>query len=153
MELINVIREPYTPGKRFGNKTQTTFVLAFIVDRNANKIMIRKAFKAIFGVRVKSVNTLVKHPQPTRVTKYGRHNFTKARKIAYISLTKEDFLNLKKEIEGAEAVEEELLKESKEVVEVKTVPTNTETVQGIKEKELAKAEKQVEKIKSEGNAD
>ncbi|AFO51916.1 50S ribosomal protein L23 [Candidatus Mycoplasma haematolamae str. Purdue] len=110
MEIINVIKEPYFNHKRTGTPSKNKFVLTFLVDKRANKIMIKKAFHAVFGIKVHDVNTVTKHPKPARMTAKSRKNFTKAKKVAYISLSKEDFLNLKKAIEGEAAIPEELLK-------------------------------------------
>lgn len=108
MELIEVIKEPYF-NKKSASPSTNKFVLTFLVDKNANKVMIKKAFHSFFGVRALAVNTLIKHPKRARVTQKSRKNFTKAKKIAYVSLLREDFLALKRALEGdSELIEKEL---------------------------------------------
>ena len=60
-------------------------VYVFEVDRRANKIEIRQAVEAIFGVKVAKVNTLNVRGKKKR---YGRHiGYTAQRKKAFVTLT------------------------------------------------------------------
>ena len=54
--------------------------VVFEVDRSANKIQIRLAVEALFGVKVLSVNTLIQRGKVKRMGRsYGkRHNWKKA---------------------------------------------------------------------------
>lgn len=54
--------------------------VVFEVDRSANKIQIRSAVEALFGVKVLSVNTLVQRGKVKRMGRsFGkRHNWKKA---------------------------------------------------------------------------
>ena len=54
--------------------------VVFEVDRGANKIQIRSAVEALFGVKVVSVNTLIQRGKVKRMGRsYGkRHNWKKA---------------------------------------------------------------------------
>lgn len=149
MELIDVIREPYLNKKR-GSPSTNKFVLTFLVDRKANKVMIKKAFQSFFGVKALAVNTLVKKPKPARMTQKSRKNFTKAKKIAYVSLLREDFLNLKRSLEGdTELLEKELEAAMKEAEAQSSEPKSVDVQEEIKEV----LEESVEEVKTEGEAE
>jgi large subunit ribosomal protein L23 len=67
----------------------------FVVDRNANKIEIRKAVEKKFGVNVLSVNTLVRPGKnKSRVVK-GRyvHGKTSPIKKAYVTVAEGQFID------------------------------------------------------------
>ncbi|AFN65130.1 50S ribosomal protein L23 [Mycoplasma wenyonii str. Massachusetts] len=149
MELIDVIREPYLNKKR-GSPSTNKFVLTFLVDRKANKVMIKKAFQSFFGVKALAVNTLVKKPKPARMTQKSRKNFTKAKKIAYVSLLREDFLNLKRSLEGdTELLEKELEEAMKEAEAQSSEPKSVDVQEEIKEV----VEESVEEVKTEGETE
>ncbi|KMZ96322.1 hypothetical protein PVNG_02460 [Plasmodium vivax North Korean] len=139
MEIINVIKGPYFSHKKISVPSQNKFVLSFVVDQKSNKIMIKKAFKAVFGIKVLDVNTVIRKPKPARITRYTRKNFTKSRKIALISLLKEDFLSLKRALEGEEASNEVM--SSLEVNEKKG-----DSVKNKEEKKKIEEDKESEKM-------
>lgn len=57
---------------------------AFVVDKRANKIEIRKAIEELFGVKVEAVNTINVSGKPKRV---GIHRgYTPDRKKAIVTL-------------------------------------------------------------------
>jgi len=57
---------------------------AFVVDKRANKIEIRKAIEELFGVKVEAVNTINVSGKPKRV---GIHRgYTASRKKAIVTL-------------------------------------------------------------------
>lgn len=64
----------------------------FEVDKRANKLQIKKAVEAMYGVTVESVNTLlVGGKSKSRYTKSGfKKGRTKSIKKAIITLTKDD---------------------------------------------------------------
>ncbi|ADX97957.1 50S ribosomal protein L23 [Mycoplasma suis] len=95
MEVIDVIREIYYYQKGHHYRSSKSYKIVFLVDRRANKVMIKKAFKTMFGVQPEKVNTQNRHPQPARIMPKSRKNFTKAKKIAFIYLKKEDFEKLR----------------------------------------------------------
>lgn len=145
MELIEVIKEPYF-NKKSASRSTNKFVLTFLVDKNANKVMIKKAFHSFFGVKALAVNTLIKHPKRARITQKSRKNFTKAKKIVYVSLLREDFLSLKRALEGdSELLEKELETMKAEEAKV-TEPAEPASIE-VKETELAKAEESKESKK------
>ena len=56
----------------------------FKVSKSANKIQIKNAIEELFGVKVKSVNTLITKPKDKRVGRYTGK--TKTYKKAYVTL-------------------------------------------------------------------
>ncbi|HPF53633.1 MAG TPA: 50S ribosomal protein L23 [Eubacteriales bacterium] len=78
----DIIKAPILTEKSYdhiGNKTYT-----FEVATDANKVEIRKAIEEIFGVKVKSVNTINRQGKLKRQGRYeGRRASTKK---AYITL-------------------------------------------------------------------
>ncbi|AHC39981.1 50S ribosomal protein L23 [Mycoplasma ovis str. Michigan] len=154
MELIDVIRESYF-NKKSASTSTSKFVLTFVVDKRANKIMIKKAFHSLFGVRALAVNTVTKHPKPARKTLKSRKNFTKSKKIAYVSLLREDFLALKRALEGdsdliekeLEAVETSTSSEVKVQAEPESVDVKKEGVKSTKAVKAKKKDKSKEEVK------
>lgn len=71
MKAYDIIKKPLMSEKCYaeiGNKIYT-----FIVDKNSNKVEIRKAVEEIFNVQVDKVNTiLVKGATRSQNTKSGR---------------------------------------------------------------------------------
>jgi large subunit ribosomal protein L23 len=53
----------------------------FVVDRKANKIQIKKAIEAAYGVNVVSVNTM--NVRPDRTTKYTKSGLISGKTNAY----------------------------------------------------------------------
>lgn len=64
----DVLIAPVVSEKTYGLMDQNTYT--FVVSPKANKIEIRQAVEAIFGVKVVSVNTL-NRPGKKRRTRYG----------------------------------------------------------------------------------
>ena len=53
----------------------------FVVDRKANKVQIKKAVEATYGVNVVSVNTM--NVRPDRTTKYTKSGLISGKSSAY----------------------------------------------------------------------
>ncbi|RAR74302.1 50S ribosomal protein L23 [Flavobacterium aciduliphilum] len=53
----------------------------FVVDRNANKVQIKKAVEAAYGVTVVGVNTM--NVRPDRTTKYTKSGLISGKTNAY----------------------------------------------------------------------
>jgi large subunit ribosomal protein L23 len=53
----------------------------FMVDKNANKLQIKKAIKDVYGVEVAEVNTM--NFQGKKKTKYSKSGFISGRSSAY----------------------------------------------------------------------
>lgn len=88
MELSNVIIKPYhTEKSYFLRKFQENSCLAFLVNRHATKLDVKKAFKLIYEVDPIKINILNRKSQQFRqgTLKPGR---TPALRIAYIFLPK-----------------------------------------------------------------
>ena len=68
---------------------------SFVVDRNANKLEIKKAVEAAYGVQVESVNTLVNvGKKKVRYTKKGVASGMKpSYKKAHVTLKKGESIN------------------------------------------------------------
>jgi large subunit ribosomal protein L23 len=64
MDPYKIIFHPYVTEKTM-NFMEKNNALEFVVKRDANKIMIKKAIEKMFEVKVKEVNT--------RITKIGKH--------------------------------------------------------------------------------
>ena len=67
-------------------------VYTFKVDKDANKIQIKKAIEEAFGVKVVKVNTLNTKSKSKRVGRYTGK--TKAYKKAYVTLKDGDSIEL-----------------------------------------------------------
>ena len=81
-ELYDVIRRPVVTEK----STMASMVNAFVfeVDKSATKPLIKEAVEAIFGVKVKAVNTVVTKGKVKRFRgRPGRRNDVKK---AYVTL-------------------------------------------------------------------
>lgn len=94
MDITDIIISPLVTEKTHLLKMLSAPKLSFIVNKHANKIQIKMAFKSIFGFDALSVNTLVRKPQPTRITSFSKKNYNKLVKIAYITISKKDFESL-----------------------------------------------------------
>ncbi|AGX89088.1 50S ribosomal protein L23 [Mycoplasma parvum] len=131
MEIIDVIKETYYYQKNYFYKNQTNYKIVFVVDRKANKVMIKKAFKVMFGVLPQKVNTQNRHPQPARVMPKSRKNFTKAKKLAFVYLKREDFEKLRQLFE-LESMPQELQKVTEEV---ETTSSNIESTKKVEKED------------------
>ncbi len=78
----DIIYSPVITEKTAGLAEGNTYV--FKVDKKANKTQIKIAIEEAFGVKVKSVNTLITKPKDKRVGKYTGQ--TKTYKKAIITL-------------------------------------------------------------------
>lgn len=119
MELIQIIIKPYLTEKTFSvrNSNPNQEVIAFEVNPKASKHDIKKAFEAIYEVKVESVNTITKKPVMFRTgTKVP--GMTKLKKIAYITLPAGVKLAVTKE--EVESAQEELKKEDSKKSKTKT---------------------------------
>ncbi|MBE5736657.1 MAG: 50S ribosomal protein L23 [Clostridiales bacterium] len=56
MRSFDIIRKPILSEKTYAEIANKKY--AFVVDKNANKSEIKKAVEEVFGVKVKSVNTV-----------------------------------------------------------------------------------------------
>ena len=73
MNNYDIIFAPVITEKSASMQEEGKYV--FIVDVRANKTQIKLAIEKIFGVKVKSVNTMNTHPKDRRVGKYtGKTN-------------------------------------------------------------------------------
>ena len=68
-------------------------VYTFEVAKDSNKIEIRRAIEAIFGVTVKKVNTLNVKPKPKRV-RYQKKGYTRTWKKAMVTLAEGDTIEI-----------------------------------------------------------
>lgn len=68
-------------------------VYTFEVAKDSNKIEIRQAVEAIFGVTVKKVNTLNVKPKPKRV-RYQKKGYTRTWKKAMVTLAEGDTIEI-----------------------------------------------------------
>lgn len=71
MNAYDIIKKPHLSEKSYAGISDKKYT--FVVDKNANKVEIKKAVEEIFKVKVKQVNTLnVKGKEKTQNTKNGR---------------------------------------------------------------------------------
>ena len=85
MEARDIILEPVLTEKSYDDISDKKY--AFLVDTRANKMQIRKAVEEIFGVKVKTVNTL---RQIGKMKRQGYHIGRRPEtKKAFVTLTKE----------------------------------------------------------------
>ena len=91
-----MISDPYQIIKRPLVTEKTTVAqegwnaYAFVVDRRANKVEIRKAVESIFEVKVVSVRTLVRKGKPRRVKHRIHHQ--PSRKHAVVRLAEGEMI-------------------------------------------------------------
>lgn len=79
MKLSDVLIKPILSEKA-NKQTEKMNRYAFVVDRKANKIEIKKAVEQFYGVQVENVNTLV---MPSKLkAKYTKAGFIVGRKPA-----------------------------------------------------------------------
>ncbi len=80
---LDIIYSPVITEKS-SNLAEEKNTYVFKVDKRANKTQIKIAVEEAFGVKVKSVNTLITKPKNKRVGKYTGQ--TKTYKKAFITL-------------------------------------------------------------------
>jgi large subunit ribosomal protein L23 len=80
LELSKIIKRPVALTEKASRLKADCNQVVFEVDRGANKIQIRSAVEALFGVKVLSVNTLLQRGKVKRMGRsFGkRHNWKKA---------------------------------------------------------------------------
>ena len=80
LELSKIIKRPVALTEKASRLKADNNQVVFEVDRGANKIQIRSAVEALFGVKVLSVNTLLQRGKVKRMGRsFGkRHNWKKA---------------------------------------------------------------------------
>jgi large subunit ribosomal protein L23 len=92
--MIDVIKRPLVTEKamKIGEKHQ----YAFVVDKNANKIEIKKAVEEMFEVNVTSIRTLnVKGKIKSRFTKRGiQRGKTSGKKKAFVTIKEGQTIDL-----------------------------------------------------------
>lgn len=87
MEITRIIVRPHVTEKTYQLRENEKQVLSFIVDKKANKHQIKEAFVAIFGQKPEKISTVLR--KPVVVNKHRpNQGFTKAKKIAYITMPK-----------------------------------------------------------------
>lgn len=96
MQLTNVIIRPYLTEKSYTKRAEDKKKYAFIVNIKATKYDIAMAFEAIFDIVPESVTTMVRKSVATR-TGTAHPGYTKAFKIAYVSLPKGKDISVSKE--------------------------------------------------------
>ena len=133
MQLTNVIIRPYLTEKSYTKRAEDKKKYAFIVNVKATKLDIKAAFESIFDIAPESVSTMVRKPVATR-TGTLHPGFTKAFKIAYVTLPKGKDISVSKEEFEAKA------KEAGKANEVKAEPAKKAEVK-VKEVKKPAAEK------------
>lgn len=95
MKLNDVIIKPIL-SEKVNKQTEKANRYAFVVDRKANKLEIKKAVETFYGVQVKEVNTAVMPGKAkSRYTKSGFLVGRKpAKKKAYITVAEGEQIDL-----------------------------------------------------------
>ena len=83
MRSFDIIKKPILSEKTYAEISNKKY--AFIVDKSANKVEIKKAIEEIFGVKVKSVNTVNVDGKLKRQGK--TQGYKSDYKKAYVTLT------------------------------------------------------------------
>ena len=83
MKTFDIIKKPILSEKTYAGIQNKKY--AFVVDVNANKVEIKKAVEEIFGVKVKSVNTVNVNGKLKRQGK--TQGYRSDYKKAYVTLT------------------------------------------------------------------
>lgn len=80
LDLSKIIKRPVALTEKASRLKAENNQVVFEVERSANKIQIRSAVEALFGVKVTAVNTLLQRGKVKRMGRsYGkRHNWKKA---------------------------------------------------------------------------
>ncbi|QHX36180.1 50S ribosomal protein L23 [Spiroplasma sp. TIUS-1] len=68
MHLTEVIKKPLLTEKTYASRANNEY--AFIVDKKANKVQIKKAFETIFNVKVEEVRTMNYDGKAKRMGKF-----------------------------------------------------------------------------------
>ncbi|WP_338983356.1 50S ribosomal protein L23 [Spiroplasma endosymbiont of Othius punctulatus] len=68
MHLTEVIKKPLLTEKTYASRSNNEY--AFIVDKRANKVQIKKAFETIFNVKVEDVRTMNYDGKEKRMGKF-----------------------------------------------------------------------------------
>lgn len=90
--VYDIIKRPIITEKAVKDNEKNG-VLVFEVDKDANKIEIRKAVEEIFGVKVKEVRTLIVKPKPKRFG-FKSSGYKKAWKKAIVKVVSEKPINI-----------------------------------------------------------
>ena len=81
----DIILKPVLTEKSYAHLSEKTYT--FIVDKRANKVEIRQAIEAVFGVKVASVHTV---NTQGKLKRQGRTmGYTPSSKKAYVKLKKD----------------------------------------------------------------
>lgn len=96
MQLTNVIVKPYLTEKSYTRRAEDKKKYAFIVNTQATKRDVAMAFAAIFDIEPESVTTMIRKSVATR-TGTLHPGYTKAFKIAYVTLPKGKDISVSKE--------------------------------------------------------
>jgi len=81
----DIIKRPIVTERTSEMMAEKKYV--FEVEMKSNKVEIKQAIEAIFGVKVEAVNTL---RMPAKPKRYGRHSgYTSEWKKAFVKLTAE----------------------------------------------------------------
>ena len=83
MRTFDIIKKPILSEKTYAEIQNKKY--AFVVDKSANKVEIKKAIEEIFGVKVKSVNTANVNGKLKRQGK--TQGYRSDYKKAYVTLT------------------------------------------------------------------
>ena len=83
MKTYDIIKKPILSEKTYAGIQNKKY--AFVVDKNANKVEIKYAVEQIFGVKVKSVNTVNVNGKLKRQGK--TQGYRSDYKKAYVTLT------------------------------------------------------------------
>lgn len=87
MDLTRVIVRPYNTEKSYLMGLEEQKKYAFIVDKDATKELIAKAFSVIYGIKPEKINVINRKATPIR-TGTRVPGMSRARRIAYITLPK-----------------------------------------------------------------
>lgn len=88
----DVIIRPIVSEKSYASYDANVYT--FEVSPDANKIQIKQAIEAVFGVRVTNVNTLVRHGKRKRNRRTGTWGRRADRKRAIVSLAAGDKIEI-----------------------------------------------------------
>lgn len=144
MHLNNIIIHPYHTEKSFRvRKLQDPSCLVFLVNPKANKHEILIAFKSIYNIDPLKINIVNRKSTKTR-TGTAKPGFTKALKLAYITLPKGIQIAITKE-EIEEAAKQK--QEQEAAAKPKKVAKTNNPTEPVKETKLVETEK---KDKKEG---
>ena len=83
MKSFDIIKRPILSEKTYAEIANKKY--AFVVDKNANKVEIKKAVEEVLGVKVKSVNTVNVNGKLKRQGK--TQGYRSDYKKAYVTLT------------------------------------------------------------------